>query len=479
MSVVVMLAVGFWGLDRGSMWLDETATYTVVMRPVHQILAVLDNIDLVHGAYYLLMHVWMLPGGGEAWMRAPSVLGMGVAAGATAALGNRLAGVRAGLAAGLLFAGWPLVSYYAQEGRSFALVTGAVLVATYCLVRALSGGRRRWWWGYAASIVVATTLNELAVLALLAHAVTVVLSRPAWRVWRWWVASVLACGVLMAPVALMSLAQSDQVSHTSSLGWSTVTLLRDRFFGSSSWLLVMVLALVVLGSVVEVQRRRRRTGGGLALVALPLLVVPVVALLTVSLVQPLFEVRYVLFCVAALPLLAARGVEQLARWAAHRTGRTAVGWAVAGFLVLAVSVAHVPDLRHERTVDSRSQDFAGAAAVLRAQARPGDAVLFLPLSFRLGAMAYPDGFTQVDDIALDRSAVRAANLRGTARKPDDVRAAMLARERIWVFGTRGLRVKSTDRAGTNEMAVLSAHFVQERRLLVRGVEVDLYVRRDA
>jgi mannosyltransferase len=166
-------------------------------------------------------------------------------------------------------------------------------------------------------------------------------------------------------------------------------------------------------------------------------------------------------------------------WGARASGRVVSGRAVAGLLVVAVSVAQLPDLRHERTVDSRSQDFAGAAAVLRAQAQPGDAVVFLPASFRLGASAYPDGFAHVDDVALQRSAVQAANLRGTVRKPADVRAAMLARQRVWVFGTQGLRVKSTDRAGTNEMTVLSEHFVQERRFLVRGVEVDLYVRTGA
>jgi mannosyltransferase len=281
-SVVVMLVVGFWGLDRGSMWLDEAATFTMATRPVRQILAVLGNIDAVHGAYYLFQHFWLRLGGGEVWMRVPSVLAMGVAAGATAALGMRLAGARTGLVAGLLFAGWPLVSYYAQEGRSYALVTAAVLVATYCLVQALSARRRRWWWGYALSIVVAATLHEFAVLAVLAHGVVVLLARPGWRVWRWWLASVLACAVLMAPVAVLSLQQSNQVSHTKPPTWSTLDFLAEKFFGSSPWLPAFVVGLVVLGTVAEVRRWRRHEGGGLVAVALPLLLVPVVVLLTVS-----------------------------------------------------------------------------------------------------------------------------------------------------------------------------------------------------
>jgi mannosyltransferase len=476
-SVVVMLVVGFWGLDRGSMWLDEAATFTVATRPVRQILAVLGNIDVVHGAYYLFQHFWLRPGGGEVWMRVPSVLAMGVAAGATAALGVRLAGARTGLVAGLLFAGWPLVSFYAQEGRSYALVTAAVLVGTYCLVRALSPGGQRWWWGYALSLVVAAILHEFAVLVVLAHGVVVLLARPGWRVLRWWLASVLACAVLMAPVAVLSLQQSNQVSHVKPLTWSTLDFLAEKFFGSSPWLPAFVVGLVVLGTVAEVRLWRRREGGGLVAVAVPLLVVPVVVLLTVSLVQPLFEVRYVLFCVAGLPLLAARGVEQLAAVAVRATSRTAVGWAVAGLLVAAVSLAQLPDLRHERTAGSRSQDFAGVAAVVRAHAQPGDAVIFIPPTLRVGAMAYPDGFRQVDDVALDRSAKRAANLRGTNRKPPAVRDTMLSRQRIWVIGFNSW-MRRTDQTAPIEMAVLREHFVQERKFPVHGVEVALYVRKN-
>ena len=459
------------------MWLDEAATFTVATRPVRQVLAVLGNIDGVHGAYYLFEHVWLRFGGGEVWMRVPSVLAMGVAAGATAALGSRLAGARTGLVAGLLFAGWPFVSYYAQEGRSYALVTAAVLVATYCLVRALSAPGRRWWWGYAVSLVVAATLHELAVLAVPAHGVAVLLARPDRGAWRRWLASVLTCAALLAPIVILSLQQADQVSHVRPLTWGTLQRSAEKVLGSSPWLPAFVAGLAVLGVVAEVRRWRRREGGALVAVGLPLLLVPVVLLLTVSLVQPLFEVRYVLFCVAGLPLLAARGVEQLATVAVRATSRRAVGWALAGLLVAGVSLAQLPDLRHERTITSRSQDLAGVAAVLRAHAKPGDAVLFVPPTLRIGAMAYPDGFRQVDDVALDRSARRAANLRGTNRRPRAVREAMLREQRIWVVGFKSWTSR-TDGTAPPELVVLREHFQQERRYPVHGVEVLLYVRED-
>lgn len=484
-SVVVMLAVGFWGLDRGSMWLDETATWTVATRPLHQIVALLGNIDVVHGAYYLFQHVWLSAGGGEVWMRVPSVLAMSVAAGATAALGVRLSGPRTGLVAGLLLAGWPLVSYYAQEGRSFALVMGAVLVGTWCLVQALSTGHRRWWFAYTASVAVAGTLHEFAVLAVVAHGVTLLLVRPSWRAWRAWLVSALACAVLVAPLAVLSQQQAGQVSYMTAPTWSTLVDLAEKFLSTSVWLSLVVVGLAVVGIVADVRGRSDREGIGLVAVALPLLLVPVGLLLGTSLVHPLFQVRYVLFSVAGLPLLAARGIDLLTTAAGRISGRTAVGWVVVAVLVLGISVAQLPALRQERTTNSRSQDFAGAAAVVQAEARPGDGVVFLPLTYRLGAMAYPDAYAAVDDLALKKSAVQAANLRGTSRTPDQIRKELLVRDRVWVVSTKNLRVRSTDKVGAAEMAVLDQHFVQEERRFptpgapVKSLELHLFVRKDS
>jgi mannosyltransferase len=163
--------------------------------------------------------------------------------------------------------------------------------------------------------------------------------------------------------------------------------------------------------------------------------------------------------------------------AVRATSRTAVGWAVAGVLVAAVSLAQLPDLRDERTVNSRSQDLAGVAAVLRAHAQPGDAVIFIPPILRVGAMAYPDGFRQVDDVALHLSPKQAANLRGTNRKPPAVRDAMLSRQRIWVIGFDSW-MSRTDQTAPTEWAVLGEHFLQVRMFPVHGVVVALYVRKN-
>lgn len=136
LPMAVMLALGLWGLDRGTMWRDESATYQMARRTLPQIRDALGTVDAVHGLYYLLMHPLLALHPSEVTMRLPSVLAAVAATALVAALGCRLARPRVGLWAGLLYAATPVVTHYAQEGRSYALVTAGAAWATYLLVGA-------------------------------------------------------------------------------------------------------------------------------------------------------------------------------------------------------------------------------------------------------------------------------------------------------------------------------------------------------
>ncbi|MGW7758570.1 hypothetical protein ACWGK6_45035 [Streptomyces violaceusniger] len=134
--MAVMLGLGLWGLDRGTMWRDESATYQMATRTLPQIRDALGTVDAVHGLYYLLMHPLLALHPSEVTMRLPSVLAAVAATALVAALGCRLARPRVGLWAGLLYATTPVVTHYAQEGRSYALVAACAAWATYLLVGA-------------------------------------------------------------------------------------------------------------------------------------------------------------------------------------------------------------------------------------------------------------------------------------------------------------------------------------------------------
>jgi mannosyltransferase len=112
------LAVTLYQIQRPSLWRDEGATLAAVHRSLPQLLRMLGHTDVVNGAYYVLMwFVTRAAGTSALALRFPSAAGMAVAAGVTAALGRRLLSARAGLAAGLVFAALPSVTWYAQNAR--------------------------------------------------------------------------------------------------------------------------------------------------------------------------------------------------------------------------------------------------------------------------------------------------------------------------------------------------------------------------
>ncbi|HEV3292526.1 MAG TPA: glycosyltransferase family 39 protein [Streptosporangiaceae bacterium] len=176
----LLLADGY-RLGALSLWRDEAYTLDGAGRPVARILAMLPHTDAVNSPYYVVMHgASAVLGTSATALRLPSLLGMAVAAVVTAVIGRRLAHAArlpapalTGVLAGLLMVTAPQVTKYAQEARSYGLVTMCATIASYLLLRALADDRWRWWAAYSGAILLAGLLNLLALLLLAAHGVTV------------------------------------------------------------------------------------------------------------------------------------------------------------------------------------------------------------------------------------------------------------------------------------------------------------------
>ncbi|WP_234388293.1 MULTISPECIES: glycosyltransferase family 39 protein [Streptomyces] len=302
--MAVMLAIGLWGLDRGGMWGDESVTFQVAQRTVPQIWRLLHDVDAVHGLYYLFMHAVLTVHPDEVVLRLPAVCAATVTAGLVAALGVRLAGPRAGLGAGVLYAITPMTGHYAQEGRSYALVAGGVAGATLLLLRAVEGAGARAWWGYGTAVALTCALHELAVPVLGAHALTLALLRVPRRVWSCWGRAAGAVALLLLPLVWVSQGQAGQVAWLVPPGWDRVERLARNFApGPAGPVFWGALLLMAVGL------RERRT----AAVAVPLLLVPPGILMTVSQVRPLYHDRYVLYSLAGASLLVAAGAGRVGR----------------------------------------------------------------------------------------------------------------------------------------------------------------------
>jgi uncharacterized membrane protein len=278
--------------------------------------------------YYVLAWVWtQLTGTGEYGLRSLSALA-GVATVPIAyLLGAELRGRRSGIAAAALVAVNPMLLWYAQEARGYALLALLTTVAALFFVRALSREKSRdlTLWGVFSALALAT--HYFAIFPILFEAV--------WLLWRRGRAALSGISI----VALIGLALTPLVIHQASLGHAE--WIGGRSLGHRLWevgvtffvgetgdiiakpetllpalvpLLAALAALALLG--LRGDRDERRKGGLMLAIA----VTTVAAPLAVALVAP--DKDYVLarnLIPALVPLLAAVAIGVTLR-AARRGG---------------------------------------------------------------------------------------------------------------------------------------------------------------
>ncbi|WP_405449577.1 hypothetical protein [Streptomyces erythrochromogenes] len=379
-------ALGLWGLERGgSMWRDESVTWQVAHRTPGEIWDLLGRVDAVHGLYYVLMHGVFQTWDGGLWaLRLPSVAATALAAAGVAAVAHRLVGERAALISGCVYAVLPPVQMYAQEGRSYALVAAAVVWATYLMLRER-------WIAYTVVLLIGCWLHEFAALALLAHAFTARRTRG----WRWSAATVV---VLLLPLAAVSVRQAHQ-----QLGW----------LGRPSWQDWAAYAVVGAASLLLA----RGAPKDLVRVALPLVLLPPGLLMALSLLNPWYVDRYVLYALAGPALLAGTRLAAARGW---------WPWVLAGAVLVPFGIWSA----WLRTPESRKDDVLAVAAAVRERARPGDAVVFMPSRRREWLLSSPDVRAGLRDVALATGPAASHSLQGAELSPERIRAALLASPRV-------------------------------------------------
>lgn len=443
------LIVGGYRISGPSLWRDEAATISGSQRPLSAIMSLTLHQDAVHGAYYLLMHAVIGIGGiTETALRLPSLIAMCLAAGLTAALGVRLAdssGLPAprliGLLAGLLLVVVPLTTRYAQEARPYALTTLFALLATYSLVRATASGRWPWWAGYAAAIVLTGLASLFAILLVVAHGVAQLAAgrmRLASGTFRRWLSATAVAGVLLAPLAALSIRQSGQLNWVTRPDPSTVASLMRDFSGATA-VIPVIAALGLLGCLAGPGLRRGLGGLTLAWVALPWLVVPPVLLLAISLADPLYVERYVVFCLPALSLLAAAGLVWLVKLTGEAVAKRGIPAArtrllaviPSALLAVATIAALVGPQAAIRLPSARADNLRAVAAVLTSHERPGDAILYLPWDTAVIGRAYPAPYANLRDVGLGQTPIASATLRGLPAAPSVVATRLRGVSRAW------------------------------------------------
>ncbi|HEX7834195.1 MAG TPA: glycosyltransferase family 39 protein [Pseudolysinimonas sp.] len=444
-------ALSMVGIGVPSFWGDEAASVISAERPISSLLHELVHVDAVHGLYYLLLHFWIdVAGASEAAVRFPSAMAAGFAIAGTVALGRELFGTRVAIVAGLVAMVIPELTRMAIEGRSYAIGMAAAVWLTWLLVRLIRRGETRtpWWAVYAIGTGLSVVLFMYLGFIVLVHLVVLVVERPPRRVVQAWLESLLVATAVALPLVVLAMTQQAQIAFLAHRHYATFTNVVVRQWFRTWYVAAIEWGLILAGVATTVRRRWDPSARRAAIIVGTWLLVPTALLLAGNAwFHPMYNMRYVAFCVPAVALAIGIGIDGLAALA--RLGR--LGVVIRGALVLALVLACVPSFVAQRTPYAKDggSDLRQIAQAVSAHASAGDAIVFDQsvkprLRPRLAMDLYPADFAAVDDIALLAPAAERAGLWDRVAPLDTIGGALVGHRVVWAVESKHSRSSDLD-----------------------------------
>jgi mannosyltransferase len=313
-------------------------------------------------------------GSSEALLRAPAVVAGTLSIPALWWAARRFVSSGWALLAAALLAISPMAIWYSQMARPYAYVMLATCLAFGALPRALDRGSGRGRWaGYVAAMALLAYCDILAApIVLPAQALIARRAGPdGFRRWLRSLAVLLVACVPLIVAAVIARGRRNALYWLPKPDRTLVTQTLQEFSGGFSgltavrWATIAAGALLLGAALWSLRRRRDDTQRAGFAIALSWGVLPVVLLMAVSLIRPLFWPRYAIVALPGLSLLAALAAARL--WQERR------GMLVAGACLAAIFLAAgAADLRQRTAVQ---EDWPTSMAWLRAERLPGQPVI--------------------------------------------------------------------------------------------------------
>ncbi len=361
------LAVRAWQLGVADLTFDEVATVFVARRPLLEVVRYVMSASREHPPlYYLLMALWMrVAGATEFAIRYPSAL-LGVLSVAVAArLGRRMLGARGGWWSAVLLAMAPFGINMARTGRMYALVLLLTLLIIEAWQRWITDPRPWRWAVFVALSVAGMGTHYYLTLLWAAQAFTLLLFprqtraiRKPWLLTVGIAAALLGGFIALSPGVQAMLAETGRRFPYPRMRWVALgDVLTNLYLNRHHPALLPAMLVgvgVTLAGWLTLWRKRTSAGAGLALWSL----VPLGLLLTVP---ENLEARYLVIILPGLLLGLAAALTLLRpHWLR---------------LALALVVLHQAGLRWPSLFPTPDTTYSQRAALLRAVARPGDALV--------------------------------------------------------------------------------------------------------
>lgn len=335
-------------LDFQSLWRDEVDAIYFAVRPLQETASMFVQAAQNGPLYFLALRPWFaLVGTTEFALRFPSVMAGTLSVLLVWHVGRRLlpsippgetpipAGWLCVAAVGaLFFAVNPYQVWYAQEGKMYATVTLLALLASWLWLCGIEKGGRRYWAGYLTTVSAAMYVHLLMVLLIPLHLIWFVTAWPlARRSWRGYGLALAGLTLPYLPMVWWHWAMLTSPTQLSGFNFTPLeTILRSLALSHArgfitttplSWLApayFLLAAGALFGATVINERRieKRLAPNGVSLsplrrllLLLSWLLAPIALIYLISLRQPIFTERYVIWIGPAAMLCMALGLRAL------------------------------------------------------------------------------------------------------------------------------------------------------------------------
>jgi len=384
------------------LWLDEATSVDQARMSFAGMIANLRTTDVHPPLYFSVLWVsvrWL--GSGELAVRLPSIIAGALVVPMLYALGKEAFDRRTGVVAAAAGSVAPIMVWYSQEARMYALLMLLGVIALWAQVRVLNRGGRLVWAVYALSSIALVWTQYFGALQVVVQQLAFVYfirtrhrrREPVRGLVVGWAVTLAAIIVWLAPLAPFAYQQfhvnqtagkgfgaPQQVGNATALSgnhlsiYAAIANLIWAVWGYHSnpamallaalWPLGMLFALVLLG-----RRHQRMTTLLVAAVVIPGTVMFALGMVK----RNLFDIRYLSTAVPVLFVLIARMVTGISR----RTATAVAGAA----LVMATLLVGLVDQQYNGT-NPRTYDFRQALLPVEATARPGDIIIYDPADLR-------------------------------------------------------------------------------------------------
>jgi mannosyltransferase len=415
--------ISFIGSWIPSFWGDEAATVVSAERPLSALWAELGRVDAVHGTYYLFMHFWIkLFGASELSVRLPSSIAVGIAVAGVVVLGTMLFSKRVAVMAAIVLVAIPRVNLDGVEGRSYATSAAIAVWLTIffvLLVRSRSP-RRMLWVAYGLAIAFSIYLFLYLVMLAGVHLLVLLSTHRNRMLLRRWLLSATVAVVAALPILVYGLSQHHQIAFLAGRNYANALSVFQAQWFDTPWIAIVAWTLIIVAAVVIARRYRNRFVLVFGWLALPTAAL-IIGHYTIT---PMYNLRYLSFCTPVVAIAIAVGIDAIPRtWAKVVVVALIVGLAVPSYVGARTQFAkdHATNYAGEPGSDLRQ-----AAALVKSEAAPGDAVVFdrhvrPSRNPRLALRLYPQDFTGLQDVGLVKPYWQTSGLWDVTERPVDTR----------------------------------------------------------